>query len=66
MMKTIYNIMVCLLAVCLFSCQQDDMDSLNGMGYLRLDVSESQEVNTRAAYNPEQLHVEILDENKKW
>ena len=65
MMKTIYNIMVCLLAVCLFSCQQDDMDSLNGMGYLRLDVSESQEVNTRAAYNPEQLHVEILDENKK-
>lgn len=64
-MKTIYNIMVCLLAVCLFSCQQDDMDSLNGMGYLRLDVSESQEVNTRAAYNPEQLHVEILDENKK-
>ena len=64
-MKTIYNIMVCLLAVCLFSCQQDDMDSLNGMGYLRLDVSESQEVNTRAAYNPEQLHVEVLDENKK-
>ena len=57
--------MVCLLAVCLFSCQQDDVDSLNGMGYLRLDVSESQEVNTRAAYNPEQLHVEILDENKK-
>lgn len=64
-MKIIYNIMVCLLAVCLFSCQQDDMDSLNGMGYLRLDVSESQEVNTRAAYNPEQLHVEVLDENKK-
>lgn len=57
--------MICLLAVCLFSCQQDDMDSLKGMGYLRLDVSESQEVNTRAAYNPEQLHVEILDENKK-
>lgn len=57
--------MVCLLAVCLFSCQQDDVDSLNGMGYLRLDVSESQEVNTRAAYNPEQLHVEVLDENKK-
>lgn len=65
MMKTIYNIMVYLLAVCLFSCQQDDMDSLKGMGYLRLDVSESQEVNTRAAYNPEQLHVEVLDENKK-
>lgn len=64
-MKIIYNIMVCLLAVCLFSCQQDDVDSLNGMGYLRLDVSESQEVNTRAAYNPEQLHVEVLDENKK-
>lgn len=65
MMKTIYNIMVYLLAVCLFSCQQDDINSLNGMGYLRLAVSESQEVNTRAAYNPEQLHVEILDENKK-
>lgn len=64
-MKIIYNIMVCLLAVCLFSCQQDDVDSLNGMGYLRLDVSESQEVYTRAAYNPEQLHVEVLDENKK-
>lgn len=64
-MKIIYNIMICLLAVCLFSCQQDDMDSLKGMGYLRLDVSESQEVNTRAAYNPEQLHVEVLDENKK-
>lgn len=64
-MKIIYNIMVCLLAVCLFSCQQDDVDSLEGMGYLRLDVSESQEVNTRAAYNPEQLHVEVLDENKK-
>ena len=64
-MKTIYNIMVYLLAVCLFSCQQDDINSLNGMGYLRLAVSESQEVNTRAAYNPEQLHVEILDENKK-
>ena len=64
-MKIIYNIMICLLAVYLFSCQQDDMDSLKGMGYLRLDVSESQEVNTRAAYNPEQLHVEVLDENKK-
>lgn len=64
-MKIIYNIMICLLAVCLFSCQQNDMDSLKGMGYLRLDVSESQEVNTRATYNPEQLHVEVLDENKK-
>lgn len=63
-MKTIYNIMVCLLAVCLFSCQQGDMDSLKGMGYLRLDVSESKEFNTRAAYNPEQLYVEVLDENK--
>lgn len=57
--------MVYLLVVCLFSCQQDDMDSLNGMGYLRLYVSESQEANTRTAYNPEQLYVEVLDENKK-
>ena len=60
-MKQIYSILLIACAVLLFSCQ-DDSNSLSNVGYLRLSVSESGQLNTRA-YDPKIMHVEILSED---
>lgn len=48
-------------AAILFSCQEDS-NSLNNIGYLRLAVSENGQLNTRA-YDPKIMHVEIQSED---
>lgn len=48
-------------AAILFGCQ-DESNSLNNVGYLRLAVSESGQLNTRA-YDPKIMHVEIQTED---
>lgn len=60
-MKHIYNILFIALAVIFFSCQADDEASMSKVGYLRLDVSESNEVVTKAdeTYHPEVFSVTI-------
>ena len=47
-------------AAILFSCQEDS-NSLNNIGYLRLAVSENGQLNTRA-YDPKIMHVKIQTE----
>lgn len=60
-MKQIYNIILIACAAILFGCQ-DESNSLNNVGYLRLAVSESGQLNTRA-YDPKIMHVEIQSED---
>lgn len=60
-MKQIYNTILIACVAILFSCQ-DDRASLNQVGYLRLSVAESGQLNTRA-YDPKIMHVEILSED---
>ena len=60
-MKQIYNILFIACAAILFSCQ-DDGASLNQVGYLRLSVAESGQLNTRA-YDPKIMAVKILSED---
>lgn len=60
-MKQIYNITLIACIAILFSCQ-DDSASLSQVGYLRLSVAESGQLNTRA-YDPKIMHVEIKSED---
>ncbi len=60
-MKVIYHILLVFVALTLWCCQ-DDRASLNQVGYLRLSVTESGQLNTRA-YDPKIMHVEILSED---
>lgn len=64
-MKNIFNILLALLTTCLFACQNNDINSLDGKGYLRLNVGESTTTNSRsevpADYQPKQIAVQILD-----
>ena len=60
-MKVIYHILLVFVALTLWCCQ-DDRASLNQVGYLRLSVAESGQLNTRA-YDPKIMHVEILSED---
>lgn len=60
-MKAIYHILLVFVAFTLWCCQ-DDRASLNQVGYLRLSVTESGQLNTRA-YDPKIMHVEILSED---
>ena len=60
-MKAIYHILLVFVAFTLWCCQ-DDRASLNQVGYLRLSVAESGQLNTRA-YDPKIMHVEILSED---
>ena len=60
-MKQIHNILLIACAAILFSCQ-DDSASLNQVGYLRLSVAESGQLNTRA-YDPKIMHIEIQAED---
>lgn len=60
-MKQIYNIILIACAAILFGCQEDS-NSLSNVGYLRLAVSESGQLNTRA-YDPKIMHVEIQSED---
>lgn len=60
-MKQIYNILLIACTAILFGCQ-DDRASLNQVGYLRLSVAESGQLNTRA-YDPKIMHVEVQSED---
>lgn len=60
-MKVIYHILLVFVALTLWCCQ-DDSASLNQVGYLRLSVAGSGQLNTRA-YDPKIMHVEILSED---
>ena len=60
-MKVIYHILLAVFAFTLWCCQEDS-NSLNNVGYLRLAVSESGQLNTRA-YDPKIMHVEIQSED---
>ena len=60
-MKQIGNIILIACAAILFGCQEDS-NSLNNVGYLRLAVSESGQFNTRA-YDPKIMHVKIQSED---
>lgn len=59
-MKQIYNIILIACVAILFGCQEDS-NSLSNVGYLRLAVSESGQLNTRA-YDPKIMHVKIQTE----
>ena len=60
-MKQIYNIILIVFAIILFGCK-DESNSLSNVGYLRLSVAESGQLNTRA-YDPKIMHVEVQSEN---
>ena len=60
-MKQIYNILLIACAAILFGCQ-DDSASSSQVGYLRLSVAESGQLNTRA-YDPKIMHVEVQSED---
>ena len=60
-MKVIYHILLTIFAFSLWCCQ-DDKNSLSNVGYLRLSVSDSGQLNTRA-YDPKIMHVEIQSED---
>lgn len=74
-MKHLSNILFIALAVIFFSCNADDEASMSKIGYLRLGVSESNEVTTKAedTYHPEVFSVTIknketeeVKEFKEW
>ena len=63
-MNKIYKIFLSLGVILLLGCQDDNASLNGGTGYLRLTVSESEDVNTRA-YNPEQIQVIIREKESK-
>lgn len=67
-MKTIYRNLLILLSACLFACQSEDEFSSSNIGYLYLNIGESQNVNTKSVsedYNPKQIAVQIIDTNNQ-
>lgn len=67
-MKTIYRNLLILLSACLFACQSEEEYSSSNIGYLYLNIGESQNVNTKAVsedYNPKQIAVQIIDDNNQ-
>lgn len=68
-MKQIYYFLFFFAVVCLFSCQPEDALK-GGLGYLRLNVNESNEMQTRVAtlpgdYTGKQIAVKIIDKSGK-
>ena len=69
-MKQIYYFFLFLfIAVCLFACQTEDVLK-SDVGYLRLNINESNETQTKAANLPEgytgkQIAVKIIDKSGK-
>lgn len=62
-MKKIYRLLLFLLCVFIVSCQIDN-DSLNNIGYLRLNVNANNSVNTKSipeGYKPKQIAVQIIN-----
>lgn len=66
-MKQLYNLLLILTTVFFFACQEDDeMSSLNGKGYLRLQVGQNAELTTKAdEYKSERIAVYIKDSEDK-
>lgn len=67
-MKPIYYTLSLFFVIVLYACQTED--TLNGIGYLRLNVNESNEMQSRAATLPEgytgkQIAVKIVDKSGK-
>lgn len=62
-MKQLYYFLSVCLIFCLFSCQTDD-NSLNNVGFLRLNVNANNSANTKAVpddYKPKQIAVQIIN-----
>lgn len=60
-MKQIYNILlISAMSLLLFACQGDEEALRKNVGYLRVALEQSKEVNTKA-YNAKQMHVTIKD-----
>ena len=50
------------MSLFLFACQSDEEALRENVGYLRVALEQSKDVNTKAAaYNPKQMHVVIKD-----
>lgn len=67
-MRPIYYTLSLFFVIVLYACQTED--TLNGIGYLRLNVNESNEMQSRAATLPEgytgkQIAVKIVDKSGK-
>lgn len=62
-MKQIYTIiLLCLVSAFFFACQNDDLEGIDSVGYLRIALEQNKDVNTKAAdYNAKQMHVDIID-----
>lgn len=59
-MKQIYNILlICMVSVSFFACQGDELGTRESVGYLRVALEQSTEVNTKADYNSKQMRVVI-------
>ena len=59
-MIQIYNILlICMVSVTLFTCQGDELGTRESVGYLRVALEQSTEVNTKADYNSKQMRVVI-------
>lgn len=59
-MKHIYNILlICMVSVSFFACQGDELGTRESVGYLRVALEQSTEVNTKADYNSKQMRVVI-------
>lgn len=59
-MKHIFNILlISALSLIFFACQGDEEALSEQVGYLRVALEQSKDVNTKAAYNAEQMHVVI-------
>lgn len=60
-MKQIYNILlISAMSLILFACQGDEEALRENVGYLRMTLEQSKDVNTKAAaYNPKQMRVVV-------
>ena len=59
-MKQIYNILlICMVSVSFFACQGDELGTRESVGFLRVALEQSTEVNTKADYNSKQMRVVI-------
>ena len=59
-MKQIYNILlICMVSVSVFAWQGDELGTRESVGYLRVALEQSTEVNTKADYNSKQMRVVI-------
>lgn len=59
-MKHIYNIIfVSIVAFSLFSCQGEELSTQESVGYLRVALEQSADVNTKADYRSKQMRVVI-------